>query len=42
MINVNKYNELDKLSLRQKGWKIFAAVIALQMLFLLLSYMLHP
>ena len=36
MINSEKLTD-DKAELKQKGWKIFVAVIVLQLLFLLLS-----
>jgi hypothetical protein len=31
---------IDKVALRQKGWRLFAAVLALQVIFLVAGYFL--
>ncbi|WP_374574096.1 KGW motif small protein [Acinetobacter sp.] len=41
MITTVRYGAADKSALRKKGWKLFAAVVSLQLLFLLLGYALH-
>ncbi|MDV2467955.1 KGW motif small protein [Acinetobacter chinensis] len=41
MLKTADFTVVDKAVLRKKGWKLFAAVMALQMLFLILGYALQ-
>ena len=38
MIKTAEYRILEKNALRRKGWKLFAMVIVLQMIFLIVGY----
>lgn len=38
MIKAEKYLSIDKVILRQKGWKLFSLVIGLQVIFLFMNY----
>ena len=41
MIKTAEYSAVDKSALRKKGWKLFGAVICLQLVFLVLGYALQ-
>ncbi|WP_257221004.1 KGW motif small protein [Acinetobacter sp. YH12219] len=41
MIITVAYSAVDKSALRKKGWKIFGAVVCLQLVFLVLGYVLQ-
>lgn len=41
MLKTANFTAIDKAVLRKKGWKLFAAVVAVQMLFLILGYALQ-
>ena len=40
MIRTVNYSTADKVILRQKGWKWFGVVLALQMLIIMTAYMI--
>ncbi|SPL70498.1 KGW motif small protein [Acinetobacter stercoris] len=40
MIKTTKYNTIDKIALRQKGWMWFATVIGLQMIFVMFIFLI--
>ncbi|CAM4133642.1 KGW motif small protein [Acinetobacter pragensis] len=41
MIKTVTYEAVDKSVLRKKGWKLFGAVVCLQLVFLVLGYVLQ-
>lgn len=41
MIKIVKYSVVDKSALRTKGWKLFGAVMCLQLVLLAVSYVLQ-
>ena len=41
MIKTVEYSEVDKSVLRKKGWKLFGAVVCVQLVFLVLGYALQ-
>ena len=41
MIKKVTYEAVDKSALRKKGWKLFAVILSLQLIFLILGYMLQ-
>ena len=41
MIKTVTYEEVDKSALRKKGWKLFAVILSLQLIFLILGYALQ-
>ena len=41
MLKTADFTVIDKAVLRNKGWKLFAAVVAVQMLFMIFGYALQ-
>ncbi|WP_425915238.1 KGW motif small protein [Acinetobacter sp. TSRC1-2] len=41
MLKTVTYTNVDKATLRKKGWMFFMAVVGLQMLFLISNYLLQ-
>ncbi len=41
MIKTVEYSAVDKSALRKKGWKIFGAIMCLQLVFLVFGYALQ-